>query len=104
MRENNMSDTSTLEIMARMTDTPINIREVVDKFLMITYDLPHTEEGDRARREFLAVAHSIGAAKHTESVYLLPWTPEAEVLALELSRVKDGEVFIWTTQPTDQSS
>ena len=98
-----MSDTSTLEVMARMTDTNINIKEVCDKWLMITYDLPHTEEGDRARRDFLAAAHSIGATKHTESVYLLPWTPEAEVLALELSRVKNGEVFIWTSQPTDQS-
>ena len=98
-----MSDTSMLEVMARMTDTKINIKEVCDKWLMITYDLPHTEEGDRARREFLMAAHSIGAAKHTESVYLLPWTPEAEVLALELSRVKNGEVFIWTSQATDQS-
>lgn len=96
-------DTSVMEVMARLTDTKINLKEVVDKFLLITYDLPHTDEGDKARREFLAKAKAIGAAQHTESVYLLPWTPEAELLALGISKVKQGEVLIWTSQPTDSS-
>jgi len=97
--EEDNDDLTSLEVMARLMDVQIETKEIVDKFLLITYDIPHTEEGDKARREFLANAKLIGATAHTESVYLMPWTPEAEVLALNLS--KEGKVFLWTSQPTD---
>jgi len=90
----------TLEVMAGLTDTPIEARELVDKWLLITYDLPHSEAGDKARREFLLKAQAIGATRHTDSVYLLPWTPLAETLALQLARV--GEVVVWTSTTTDE--
>jgi hypothetical protein len=90
-----------LEVMARMTDTKINVQEVVSKWLLLTYDLPHNEEGDKARREFLLEAAAIGAIRHTDSVYLMPWTPEADRLALKLSRIKGGNTVVWTSQPTD---
>jgi len=89
-----------MEVIARMTDTEINMRDLVSKWILITYDLPHTEAGDKARREFLMQAKSIGAARHTDSVYLLPWTPSAELLALQLSRV--GDVVLWTSSTTDE--
>jgi len=89
-----------LETLARMTDTDIQTTELVDKWLLLTYDIPHTEEGDKARREFLAEARAIGATKHTESVYLLPWTKDAELLALSLA--KKGEVCVWTSAVTDE--
>jgi len=94
-------DFTTLETMARLTDTKIVATELIEKWLLITYDIPHTEEGDRARREFLDNARLIGATKHTESVYLMPWTGEAEILALNLSGTKGGRVCLWTSQPTD---
>lgn len=98
-----MGDKSSLEVMARLTGTPINVKDIVEDWILITYDLPHTEEGDKARREFLLSARSIGASRHTDSVYLLPRNPQAEVLALELSRVKNGEVVIWYSEPADKT-
>jgi len=92
----------TLEVMAGLTDTPIEARELVDKWLLVTYDLPHTEAGDKARRTFLQAAAAIGATRHTDSVYLLPWTPQAELLALQLARI--GEVVLWTSTTTEESA
>lgn len=92
---------ATLEVMARMTDTKIDIKEIVSTWLLITYDLPHTEAGDKARREFLDQSKALGATHHTDSVYLLPWTPVAEHIALELARTKGGKVVVWTSKTTD---
>lgn len=92
----------TLEVMSGLTDTPIETRELVDKWLLVTYDLPHTEAGDKARREFLLKAQAIGATRHTDSVYLLPWTPQAELLALQLARI--GEVVLWTSTTTEEGA
>jgi len=93
-------DFSRLEVLARLADTKIEARELVDKWLLITYDIPKSEAGDRARREFLNQARMIGATRHTDSVYLMPWTKHAEVLALQLARA--GEVCVWTSQTTDE--
>jgi len=93
-------DFSSIEVLARMTDTKIEAREICDKWLLITYDIPHTEAGDRARREFLNEARLIGASRYTDSVYLLPWTKHAEIMALSLARA--GEVCVWTSQTTDK--
>lgn len=90
-----------MEVLARLTGTDIDVREMVDSWLMVTYDLPHNEEGDRARRKFLSEAVAIGASRHTDSVYLMPWTPSAEALALQLSRVTGGNVVVWTSKTTD---
>ena len=92
-----------MEVLARMTNTDLEIRETCDRWIIITYDLPHNEEGDKARYNFLQQARSIGATRHTDSVYLLPWTPVAEHLALDLARVPKGNVVVWTSKPTDES-
>ncbi len=101
------NDISSMEVMARLTGIKIEIKEVINEWLLLTYDMPHSEEGDKARREFLQSARAIGAAQQTESVYLIPWTPEAETLALDLSRqvqvMKRGKVIIWTSTPTDKA-
>ena len=94
-------DFSSIEVMARLTDTEIEARELVDKWLLITYDIPHTEAGDKTRRQFLLDARMIGATRHTDSVYLLPWTKHAEVLALRLARI--GEVCVWSSSVTDEA-
>jgi len=88
-----------LEVMARLTDTDITTKEICEKWLLITYDIPKSEEGDKARREFLLEAALMGATKHTDSVYLMPWTPDAESIALALAKV--GDVCVWTSETTD---
>lgn len=92
-------DLSSLEVMARLTDTKITARTMVNEWLLITYDIPHTKAGDLARREFLANAKRIGANRYTDSVYLMPWNKEAEKLALQLAR--QGTVCVWTSTATD---
>lgn len=84
-----------LEALARLTDSNIKMQEIVKHFILITYDLPTTREGNKARQEFLNEASAIGAICHTESVYLLPDSPEAQVLALNLAKIKGGEVICW---------
>ncbi len=90
-----------LEVLSRLSGTKINVRDVCDQWLLITYDLPKSEEGDKARRRFLTQAAAIGATRHTDSVYLMPWTPGAESLALSLSQVVGGKVVVWTSTTTD---
>lgn len=91
----------TLEVTAKLSGVPVKTREICDTFLLLTYDIPHNEQGDRMRRKFLSRARMIGATQHTASVYFMPWTPEAEDLALEIATV--GEAVVWTSKPTQQS-
>lgn len=90
---------TSIDMMARLTDVNIKTGEICDKWLLITYDIPKSEAGDKARREFLAQAALLGASKHTDSVYLMPWTPDAEHIALNLAKV--GDVCVWTSQTTN---
>jgi hypothetical protein len=89
-----------METLATMANIPITIKDICDKWLLLTYDIPHNEKGDKARRDFLLKAQSIGAARHTDSVYLMPWTADAEVLALNLAQT-GAEVVVWTSNTTD---
>ena len=84
-----------LEVLARMTDSKIKIQEVVPSWLLVTYDIPHNEAGDKARSVFLQEASAIGAIRHTDSVYLMPDSPEARTLALRLAKTEGGEVWVW---------
>ncbi len=94
-----MHDKSSMEVMARMSGIKLEAREIVTDWLLLTYDIPKSEAGDRARRKFLDRARLIGATQHTASVYLMPWTQEAEVLAFEVAEV--GQACVWTSKPTD---
>lgn len=85
-----------LEVLARMTDSKIEIKDVIPEWLLLTYDLPHTDAGDQARAKFLKAAAAIGAVRHTDSVYLMPWSAEAESLALDLAKTEGGEVIVWS--------
>lgn len=95
----NKPDFTSLETMARMAGINIGVRDLVNDWLLLTYYLPHSKAGDIARRRFLMRARSIGATYHTDSVYLMPWTPEAEALALQLAQI--GNVFVWTSRTTE---
>lgn len=91
----------TVEVLAKLMGIQIECREICDKWLLVTYDIPHNKTGDAARRAFLVTARTIGATRHTDSVYLMPYTSSAEALALEVA--KKGDVCIWTSNTTDQS-
>jgi len=77
-------------------------KELIADWILITYDLPVTAEGNAARSKFLHLAPRLGAMMHTRSVYFMPQTQESEVAALELSRV--GKVFVWTSNLQGEKS
>ena len=83
-----------------MVETRIRTRPILSNWLLLTYDLPHTPAGDKARRRFLAGAEHIGAVQHTQSVYLLPWTDESLKLAAGVAEV--GHAYLWTTKMEDR--
>ncbi len=91
--------TAELEVTAKLVGVDVAIREICDKWILLTYDLPHNEQGDKARREFLRDARKLGACQHTESVYLIPYSAEAGNAVLELT--KAGKVFVWTSESTN---
>jgi vancomycin resistance protein YoaR len=94
-----------LEVLARMKDSKLQVRDVVTDWLLLTYDIPHNEAGDKARQQFLIDASAIGATRHTDSVYLMPDSPEAKVLALKLADTKGGEVIVWcNAQPLNHQA
>ncbi len=86
------------ESLARLQGIKINEREMVDNWILITYDLPGTEEGNKARGKFLKEAPKFGAVMHSRSVYLMPLTDEAQIAAVNLSKVKAGTVYVWTSR------
>jgi hypothetical protein len=91
-----------MSILAKLADINIETKEIVGQFLLLTYDIPCNKEGNLIRRRFLDQAHAIGAVQHTASVYLLPWTQEAEAIALELATMPKAHVLVWTSKPTDE--
>lgn len=88
-----------LRTIALLDGVDLPVRDVCENWLLLTYDLPNTEEGNKLRSEFLRTAKRMGAVQHTESVYLLPWTQQAELLAMEIAKI--GNAFIWTSHPQD---
>ncbi len=94
-----MLDNSSMKVMARLSGIKLEVRDIVNEWLLITYDIPKSPEGDKARIKFLNRAKVIGATQHTASVYLMPWTPEAELLAFEVATV--GHACVWTSKPSD---
>jgi len=87
---------ASLKAMSAFANIDVQVRELVDKWILLTYDLPVTKEGNDARYKFLANAHRIGAIKHTNSVYLMPWTPQAELAALQVAAI--GDAFLWISE------
>lgn len=92
---------ASLKLMSALSGVEVRVKEVIDDWILLTYDLPTTEEGNKMRAEFLKKASQIGAAQHTESVYLLPWCPESELLAVQLA--EKGKLFVWIANVKDES-
>lgn len=86
------------QTFAKLQGVEIHAKELVDEWLLITYDIPVTEEGKIARAEFLDLAPRIGAMMHSRSVYLMPNTQQAQLASVKLSKIAGGKVYIWTSK------
>ena len=86
------------QTLAKLQGFEIKTKELVDEWILITYDIPVTEAGKIARSKFLNAAPRIGAMMHSRSVYLMPNTKQAQLAALDLSKTVGGDVFIWTSR------
>ena len=78
----------------------LEIKSVLEKFALITYDIPATKEGARARAEFLDRAKFRGAIMHTESVYLAPWSIANDLEVLKAAGI--GKVRIFVSVPMEK--
>jgi hypothetical protein len=90
------------KILAKFAGIEFKARELVDEWILVTYDLPATDEGNKARQDFLRLAPRIGAIMHTKSVYLMPNTNECQTATVDLAKI--GNVFIWTSKPNSEAS
>jgi hypothetical protein len=86
---------------ALVMGSTVQVKAVIDKWLLLTYDIPNDGEGPKARYEFLQRARIVGAVQHTESVYIMPWTSTATALAIELGMIKNAKVYAWYSEATD---
>ena len=87
------------ESFGKLQGIKIQSKELVNDWLLITYDLPVDEKGSEARAKFLKLAPRIGAKMHSRSVYLMPNTQQAQLAAVDLSKTLGGCVWIWTGVP-----
>lgn len=93
-----MTSLKIAETFAKLQGVEIHTRELVDEWILITYDIPVTEAGKIARAKFLDMAPRIGAMMHSRSVYLMPNTQQAQLVAVELSKTVGGQVYLWTSK------
>ena len=95
-----MGSLKTTQVLAKLEGIEFNARELVNGWILITYDLP-VPEGNKIRQEFLKRAPRIGAVMHSRSVYLMPHTQASEMAALELSKI--GDVYVWFSTIKDEA-
>jgi hypothetical protein len=75
-----------------MAEAKAEVKELIQDFVLINYDIPATEK--KLRREFLKKAAQMGAEQYTESVYLLPFSEKALEMANELESA--GHAVVWS--------
>jgi pyruvate-formate lyase len=80
----------------------LEVKEVLEKFALITYDIPATKEGAKVRAEFLEKAKFQGAIMHTESVYLAPWSVVNDLGVLKAAGVGKIRIFISVPMEKDE--
>ncbi len=90
----------TAEKMLFDPNAKLEIKEILEKFCLITYDLPATPEGAKARADFLNRAKFHGALMHTESVYIAPWSIANDLNVLRTAGV--GKVRIFVSVPLEK--
>ena len=79
-----------------MPDAPV--KEIIDEYVLLTYDIP-AKEG-KLRKTFLKQAAAIGAICYTQSCYLLPYSEVSFGLANELAQY--GKAVVWISKQKDK--
>jgi len=79
MPTNDEEQFASLKLMATLSGVEARVREHISDWILVTYDLPTTEEGNKARAKFLDDIRYIGGVMHSESCYLMPSSPESEL-------------------------
>jgi len=69
----------------------VEVKEIMEDYVLITYDIPAT--GKKLRATFLKQAKAIGAEAHTASAYLMPYSEKAMELANQLESA--GHAVVW---------
>ena len=87
-------------MLAALEGIKFEPKELVDNWILLTYDLPAGKVGGAARYQFLKQVPKLGAVMHTSSVYLIPWSEQAEIAALQVT--KAGQAFLWTAQVKEE--
>lgn len=77
------------------TESKAEVKELIQDFVLILYDIPALEK--KVRRKFLKDAHEMGAEQYTESAYLLPHSEEALKMADALESA--GHAVVFSAQP-----
>jgi len=90
------------KMMAQLGEIEFQHRDLVDQWILITYDLPVTPEGNKIRHDFLKAAPKMGAVMQNKSVYLMPLTKATQIAALDLSKANGGKVYVWTSVAMDE--
>ena len=88
-----------LKVLSLLAEVPVEVKKFHSDWILLTYDLPNTKAGVKARYAFLNSARYLGAMMHTESVYLLPWTDAANAAAMALAEA--GDIVVWHASPGD---
>ncbi len=100
LKEKKERKASVAQMLAKLEGIKFEPKELVDNWILLTYDLPAGEEGGKARYQFLKKVPRIGGIMHTRSVYLIPWSEEAEIAAYEVA--KAGQAFLWISNIKDE--
>jgi hypothetical protein len=85
---------ASLKLMATLSGVEAQVKEVISDWILVTYDLPTTEEGNKARAKFLDNVRYIGGVMHSESCYLLPSSPSSELATIELAE-RTPSCYVW---------
>lgn len=74
------------------------VKELIEDYILILYDIPATAKA--LRYQFLKEAHAIGAEMHTASCYLMPYSEAAMELANKLDSA--GHAVVWQAHMPDK--
>lgn len=80
----------------------VEVKEIIQDYVLITYDIPAKEK--KLRAKFLKEAKAIGAESDTASVYLIPYSEKAMELASQLQSAGHASVWGPAHQPNKEKA
>jgi len=66
-------------------------------WILITYDIPRVHDG--VRKKVIRDLRKMGAMRHTDSVYYLPYSSKA----CEVAATLPGQAYVWRAGPTSDT-